>query len=191
MITNFLMDNSALVPIALALLVVVCLTLGYWLRRNSRALWALAGLSMLPVVALTLVPTAGRAYEFCAVQFAMPTWGTVELLANVALFFPPVFFAALATRRPLPMLAAGTATSAAIELIQALIPAIGRACDTNDWAMNTTGALTATLTAQATLALAGRATRKGHAGAGDHGRGSGGEARRAGCGGCTPTRNGE
>jgi hypothetical protein len=131
MITNFLMDNSALVPVVL---------------------------SVVPVVALTLVPTSGRAYAVCVVQFSLPTLATVELLANVALFFPLVFFATLATRRPLLMLVAGVGLSAAIEALQAVVPAIGRACDTNDWIMNSIGTISAVLLARATFALANRAT---------------------------------
>ncbi|GAB3435788.1 VanZ family protein [Actinophytocola sediminis] len=157
MITNFLLDHSALVPVALVLIAVVCVGVGYLLlrvrRHGQRIMWTLVVLSLVPVVALTLVPTAGRAYAVCTLQFAMPTLGTVELLANVALFIPPVFFATLATRRPLLTLAVGTALSAAIEAVQALAPAIGRACDTNDWAMNTAGAVIAVLLAGGTSKL--------------------------------------
>jgi len=161
MITNFLLDHSALIPVTMAVIAIVCVGLGYLLlrarRRNvHRLLWTLAGLSLLPVVALTLLPTSGRSFAFCVVQFSMPTLGSVELLANVALFFPPVFFATLATRKPLLTLAAGTALSAAIEIIQGLLPAIGRSCDTNDWAMNTAGAVVAVILASATMALTRR-----------------------------------
>lgn len=160
MITNFLMDHSALMPVAMFLVAVVCVGVGYLLMRarryGNRILWALAGLSLLPVVALTLIPTLGRSFVFCVLQFSVPTLRTVEQLGNVALLFPPVFFATLATRRPLLMLAAGTALSAAIEVVQGLIPAIGRSCDTNDWAMNTAGTVVAVLLASATIALARR-----------------------------------
>jgi glycopeptide antibiotics resistance protein len=154
MITNFLLDNSALVPVALLLVAVLCVGVGYVvvrLRHAPRILWALVTLSAVPVLVLTLVPTShpGEVVT-CAYQFEMPTVGSVELLANVALFFPPVFFATLATRRPLVTLAAAALVSAAIEAAQALIPAIDRACDTNDWAMNTAGALLAVLLASAT-----------------------------------------
>lgn len=77
-------------------------------------------------------------------------------MANVALFFPPVFFATLTTRNPLLTLAAGVTLSAAIEVIQGLVPAIGRSCDTNDWAMNAAGAVIAVLLATATMALTRR-----------------------------------
>ncbi|WP_329057899.1 VanZ family protein [Amycolatopsis sp. NBC_01480] len=162
MITDFLLDNSALVPVVLLLIAVVCLSAGYLILRTRqhghRILRVLVVLSVLPVVALTLVPASSPAdYVACVVQFSVPTVTRVELLANVALFFPPVFFATLATRRPLLMLVAGAGISAAIEAVQALVPAIGRACDTNDWAMNTIGTILAVLLASATIALTNRA----------------------------------
>jgi hypothetical protein len=134
------------------LIAVVCVGIGA--VAPERRLWPLVALSALPVVALTLVPAGGgRAFQRCAVQFGLPTLGSVELLANVALLFPLVYFLALATRRPLLALAGGVALSAAIEAVQALIPAINRSCDTNDWAMNSLGVLAAAALAWATLAV--------------------------------------
>ena len=165
MITDFLLNNSALVPVVLLLVAAACVGVGYLILRTRRcgrrALWALVLLSVLPVVALTLVPTSGRVdHVACVVQFRLPTLTTVGLLANVAMFFPPVFFATLATRQRLLMLAAGTSFSAMIEALQAMVPAIGRACDTNDWAMNTVGAILAVLLASATIALTNRAGKR-------------------------------
>ncbi|MFD2470656.1 VanZ family protein [Amycolatopsis silviterrae] len=167
MITNFLLDNSALVPMVSLLIAVVCVGVGYSLlrirsvKRRHLILWTLVMLSVVPVVALTLVPTPNRLdYVACAVQFSVPTLTSVEPLANLALFFPPVFFAALATRRPVLMLAAGAGLSAGIEAVQALVPAIGRACDTNDWEMNTVGAILAVLLASGTIVLANRTGRQ-------------------------------
>ncbi len=162
MITNFLLDHSALVPVVFIVIAAVCVGVGCLITRirryRQRILWMLVMLSVLPVVGLTLVPAAGRAGDVgCVVQFAMPTLTRVELLANVALFFPPVFFATLATRRPLLMLAAGAGLSAAIEAVQAVVPALGRACDTNDWTMNTIGTILAVLLGSATIALTNRA----------------------------------
>lgn len=158
MITNFLLDHSALVPVAILLVALVCAVLGRLFADRRRILWALAGVSLLPVFALTLVPTAHTINEIlCTVQFSVPTLGAVESLANVALFLPPVCFAALASRRPVTMLAAGSALSAVIETFQALVPAIGRACDTDDWLMNTIGALLAAGTAR----LVGRRAQSG------------------------------
>lgn len=162
MITNFLTDNSAMVPVVLLLVAVVCVGVGYVVVRRQYAswvLWALAMVLLLPVVALTLVPTSARVDEVvCVVQFYAPTLGRVEVLANVALFVPPVYFATLATRRPLLIVLAGVTLSAVIEAVQALIPAIGRACDTNDWAMNTGGVVLGVFLAAATFALTRRTT---------------------------------
>ncbi|EME55238.1 VanZ family protein [Amycolatopsis decaplanina] len=162
MITNFLLDHSALVPVAILLVALVCAVLGRLFADRRRILWALAGMSLVPVIALTLVPT-GRAIDevLCTVQFSLPTLGAVELLANVALFLPPVCFAALASLRPLTMLAAGSALSAVVETLQALVPAIGRACDTNDWLMNTIGAVLGALLAAGTTRLVNRRAQSG------------------------------
>lgn len=157
---TLLVTHSELVPTVLALIVAACVVVGYLVLRSRRysrpILWALVVLSMVPVVALTLVPAGPRSFATCVVQFSMPTLGAVEALANVAMLIPPVFFATLATRRPLLMLAAGTVTSAAIEIAQTAVPAISRGCDTNDWAMNTAGAVIAVLLAVAILALTSR-----------------------------------
>ena len=154
MITDFLLEHSALVPVALLALAVACVGVGILILRAGRqdVLRALVVLSALPVIALTLVPASGGlGVRHCEVQFSLPTLGSVELLANVALLFPLTFFAALATRRPLLVLVGATALSAAIEAVQALLPAIARSCDTNDWAMNTAGAVVATSLAAALL----------------------------------------
>ncbi|PSL08109.1 VanZ like protein [Haloactinopolyspora alba] len=160
-ITNVLIENSTLVPVVFVLIAVACVGVGYLIlrtrRHGNRALWILVLLSVLPVAVLPLVPTStGGDGITCTIQFHMPTPGSVELLANAALFLPPVFFATLATRRRLLMLAAGAVLSGAIEALQAVVPAIGRACDTNDWTMNTVGAALAVLLATATIALADR-----------------------------------
>jgi glycopeptide antibiotics resistance protein len=112
-------------------------------------------LSLLPVLALTLVPAGSSRLDhvMCTAQFSLPTPGSVELLANVALFLPPALFATLVTGRPVLALVAASALSALVEALQAVIPAIGRACDTNDWMMNTIGAAVGVL-----LAVAVRAT---------------------------------
>ncbi|ANN16024.1 hypothetical protein SD37_10485 [Amycolatopsis orientalis] len=162
MITNFLLEHSALVPVAILLVALVCAVLGHLFAGRRRVLWTLAAVALVPVFALTLVPT-GRTIDeiLCTVQFSLPTLGSVELLANVALFLPPVYFAALASRRPVTMFAAGSALSAVIEALQAFVPAIGRACDTNDWMMNTIGAIFGALLAAGTARLAqpGRSAR--------------------------------
>ncbi|MEU4519943.1 VanZ family protein [Amycolatopsis sp. NPDC024027] len=161
MITIFVLEHPALTPVALLLLAVICAGAGYLALRarrfGPRILTALTVLSLLPAVALPLSPTSPRTgHTACTVEFSVPTLTSIELVANVALFIPPVFFAALATRRPLFVLAAGSGLSAAIETVQALVPALGRICDTNDWTMNTLGAIVAVLLAVGTIAIANR-----------------------------------
>jgi hypothetical protein len=158
-ITDVLLDHAALVPLALLAVVVGCVLTGLLVLRlghpAQRVLAALLVAALLPVVALTLVP-AGRARgdaTVCTVQFALPTPGSVELLANVALFVPPAFAAVLLTRRPMLALAGAALASALVETLQAVLPVLARACDTNDWAMNTAGAAAGVLLALGTLAL--------------------------------------
>lgn len=157
MITTLLVEHSALVPVLLLLVAIACGGVGWWVLRH-RGAWVLAGLSLVPVLALTLIPAGGNRLDhvLCVVQFSVPTLGSVELLANVALFLPPAFFATLATRRPLVVLAAGVGLSAAIEALQAVVFAIGRACDTNDWMMNTIGVVVGVLLALGTVRLSSR-----------------------------------
>ena len=153
--TDFLLEHAALVPIALLIIAVLCAGVGHVLLRTDRRgwLWAMVALTAAPVLALTLTPSGAGTLQRCAVQFSAPRLGSVELLANVALLLPLTFFATLATSRPRLMFVAGMALSATIEALQALVPAIGRSCDSNDWVMNTLGALVAASLGWVLLAL--------------------------------------
>ncbi|SOE02580.1 VanZ family protein [Blastococcus haudaquaticus] len=163
MITDFLLEHSALVPGALAGIALICVGVGSLLVRDERGrglLTALSALSGLVALVLTLAPSGRGASDRigCTVQFALPSMTTVELLANVALFVPPVLFATLASRRPLTVLAIGSAVSAGIEVLQALLPVVGRACDTNDWFMNSIGVVGGVVLAVGMLAVVDRTT---------------------------------
>jgi hypothetical protein len=166
MITDLLLDNAALVPLALLVVALLCVGAGWVFLRlpghGHRALQVAAGVAVLPVLGLTLVPSmkSRDGQLACTVQLALPTLNSVELLANVALFVPSVYFAVLATRRPLAVLAVATGASAAIEAVQGLVPALGRACDTNDWLMNALGTVVAVLLALGTVALHRRTPQK-------------------------------
>ena len=59
-------------------------------------------------------------------------------MGPLAVVAPALLFA-VATRRVLLAFLAGTGLSIAIEAVQALVPAIGRSCDTTDWTSNTIG----------------------------------------------------
>jgi glycopeptide antibiotics resistance protein len=139
MITDVLVEHPWLSPLALALMVLLGPLVGRSLLTRPRLTWLLTGLSLLPVVLLTLIPVDGALVARCAIQWALPTPGRVELMANVVLFVAPVLLAGLATRRPVLMLLAGSGLSAIVEVFQAVVTAIGRSCDTNDWLSNTIG----------------------------------------------------
>ena len=72
------------------------------------------------------------------------------------LFIPPVVLAGLLFRRPVLAALGGSAASALVELAQAVVPALGRACDTGDWITNTTGAVLGGVIAATDLSLAHR-----------------------------------
>jgi hypothetical protein len=161
-IYDFLMFNKPLAYAGLVLAILVCAGLGYGLlragERGQRVSWVLAGLAVLPVLGLTLVPDfkGGELGPVqCAIQFGVPRLNILEL-ANMALLFVPVFFAALAWRRPVAALLAGSGLSVLVETIQALVPALHRACDTDDWVINTLGAAAGALAALALIAIARR-----------------------------------
>ncbi|MDC7121905.1 VanZ family protein [Cellulomonas fimi] len=157
MISTLLVAHPWFGPTVLAVLVVTGPLLGWWLLgRPPRVSWALFGVSLVPVVLLTLVPVQRELFERCAVGWALPTFGRVELLANVLLFVPPVLLAAVATRRPLLALLGGVLASACIEAVQALLPVLGRSCDTNDWLSNAIGAALGAVLAAVALVLARR-----------------------------------
>ncbi len=141
MITTVLVEHPWLAPTLLAAIVVAGLLAGPALVGRRRLAWVLAAVSVLPVLALTLVPVERELFARCTVQWALPTPGRVELIANVVLFVAPVLLVGVATRRPLLALVAGTGASVLVEVVQALVPAIGRSCDTTDWLSNTIGAV--------------------------------------------------
>lgn len=158
MITNVLLDHPVLAWLTYLVGALICASVGYLLARRPafgpRVAWVLSGVSMLPIGALTLVPTSRVVEQVCAVQFSVPSLAAVENVANIALFVPLALFATVAIRRPVVILAAGSGMSLMIEGMQALIPSIGRSCDTNDWLMNTIGVILGVLAALAVIALA-------------------------------------
>lgn len=154
MITNFLIEHPWLSPAALAILVVAGPVAGRWLLRRPPLAWGALAASSVPLGLATLTPVSRDLYARCAVEWAVPTPGRVELAANVVLFVLPVLLAGVALRRPLVALLAGSAASAAIEVVQAAATGLGRSCSTNDWLSNTVGAAIGAALAMAALAWA-------------------------------------
>lgn len=155
MITTFLIEHPWLSPTALALLVSLGPLVGGLVADRPGTAWCLTGLATLPVAVLTMLPTDRRAFERCEVAWTLPSVGRVELAANVVLFVAPALLASVATRRPVLVLVAASAASALIETVQALVPALGRSCSTNDWLANTIGVAIGVLLAVLALRLTG------------------------------------
>lgn len=154
MITNILLEHRWLSPTALIVMVVLGPPIGAWLSTRPRIAEILAALALVPVALLTLVPVDRQLYGRCEVAWTLPTIGRVELAANVVLFIVPVMLAAVVLRRPVVAVLAGTVLSVAIEAFQALVPALGRSCSTNDWLTNTIGAVIGGLLGASALLIA-------------------------------------
>ncbi|WP_083259628.1 VanZ family protein [Cellulosimicrobium cellulans] len=150
-----ILTHPWLPPAVLLALVVLGPFVGRRLVDRPRAAWIAFAVSLVPVAFLTLVPTGGDA-ETCVLNWQLPSLGNVEMLANIALFVPPVLLASVASRRPWWALAGGVVGSVAIELLQTLLPALGRSCDTNDVLANALGAALGAALAAAALVLARR-----------------------------------
>jgi hypothetical protein len=153
-LTNLLVERPWTSPAALSLLIVLGPFVGAWLVRRSRLAWLLCAGALVPVALLTLVPVDRELFARCTVQWALPTPGRVELMANVVLFVGPALLAGVASRRPLVVLVVLSGLSGALEALQALVPGLGRSCDTTDWSSNTIGAATGAVLAAAALSLA-------------------------------------
>ncbi|MCH1865340.1 VanZ family protein [Nocardioides sp. CFH 31398] len=156
MISTVLVEHSVWVRPGLAVLVALMLVVGALLVRNEarRASALLATVAGVAGLALTAWPEPAAATEGvrCAAQLSVPFQG-LDTLANIALFVPATYAAVLACRRPLVVAVAASGLSALIEVVQALVPATGRVCDTNDWFMNTVGAALGVLLGLLTVAV--------------------------------------
>lgn len=112
----------------------------WWLASRRRTAGVLAALAALPILTLTLTPTRRDVLVGCAVDWSPPLTAP-EPLWNVLLFVPFGLALAVASRRPVRAVAAGSALSLGIELAQAVATPIGRSCDTSDWIANSVGSL--------------------------------------------------
>jgi len=151
--TTFLVAHPWLTTLVFWTLVVVGPVAGSWLVDRRRATLVLALVSVLGVLALTMGPSTPRDTVTCAQEWSLPTFGAVELVANVVLFVPPVLLLGVALRRPLAVALVASVGSAALEAIQALAPVLGRACSTDDWLSNTLGAALGAVLAAIALRL--------------------------------------
>lgn len=150
MISTFLVEHPWITTVALAASVMLGPIAGYWLVGRPRHNKWLAIAALAPVALLTLAPTRRSLDVGCAVEWSFPRLGAVELMANVVLFVPVVLLFGVLIGHPVLVLLGASLTSGLIELFQAVVPALGRSCSTNDWLSNTLGsALGAALAAMA------------------------------------------
>ena len=154
---NFLVEHPWITDAAFGLLIVLGPFVGSWLVPRPRVARALAAVAVCPLLALTLWPVDRISEHRCAVgSWSVAGFSQPEPAANVLLLALPVLLLGVATRRPMIAMLAGCATAAAIELVQALIPSIGRSCTASDWLWNAIGALLGAALAVVALRLAGR-----------------------------------
>lgn len=133
---------------------------GAWLVVRPRTTAVLLCVATVAVVVLTLYPDGDpRPRVECAagLPYLAPT--AVEPTANVLLFVPVSFLAGVLLRRPVVAVLGAVALSAVIELLQALVLVIGRACDTSDWITNAVGAVVGGVLAAGALAWQRRRAR--------------------------------
>lgn len=140
MITTFLVEHAWITTVAFVTTLAIGPVIGYWLVVRPRLATWLGLASLLPVAALTLIPASRDLVTGCAQEWDFPTFGAVELMANVVLFVPPVLLFGVASRRPGAVWLGASAVSGLIEVTQASVPALGRSCSTNDWLANSLGA---------------------------------------------------
>jgi len=161
-LSTLLAQVSWLPAVVLLLTVLVGPFVGTAIVRRPKLLRVLWLVSLVILAGLTLYPEGGAGRDVaCTIEAPYFSLRAAETLANVLLFIPPVGLTGLLFRRPALAALAGSVASALIELGQAVVPAIGRACDTGDLITNTTGAVLGGVIAATALSLARR--RQGHA----------------------------
>lgn len=153
MLSTVLVEHPWLTTTALLVLVILGPLLGAVLLDRPRVTAGLLVLAVLLVVVLTLTPTSREMTVTCAVEWSLPGLGAVETAANLVLFAPLTLLGGVLTRRQWRVALVASVASAVIELGQALLPMLGRACSTNDWWFNTLGALLGALLAVGAAAL--------------------------------------
>jgi glycopeptide antibiotics resistance protein len=139
-ITTYLVEHPWITTVALVAVLLVGPLAGFWLIDRPRVANWLGMASLLPIAALTLVPTNRDLAVGCATEWDFPSLGAVELVANVVLFIPPALLFGVAVRRPLVVLFGASIGAGLVEVAQALLTTLGRSCSTNDWLSNTLGA---------------------------------------------------
>lgn len=142
--------------------VVVGPVVGCVLVSRPRTTTTLLAAALLAVLGLTLFPEGVRDPAIgCAVELPHLAPTAVESTANILLFVPVALLAGLRWRKPVLAIICASALSALIEGAQAIVPAVGRACDTGDWITNTIEAVVDGVLAAVALTADQHLTRSG------------------------------
>ncbi|MET1043195.1 MAG: VanZ family protein [Microbacteriaceae bacterium] len=156
MISTLLAEYPVLARGGTALVLILAPFIAAWLRPRQQVAWVLAYLSAAAIAVLTLVPDGTRTVAGCELPFSPSFLLGVEPLANLVLFVPLALTVTAAIRRGLPAFLVGLGVSAAIELAQWAVPAIGRSCTSTDFIANSVGAALGAALAALGMYLASR-----------------------------------
>ncbi|MEU3600931.1 VanZ family protein [Streptomyces sp. NPDC006798] len=163
---DYLSANVPRAFIAAAVLAAVLATVAVYAVARGRTgrpvARALATAAVAAVLMLTLPPVGSAPHTSVTCETSLDPVRRIlfaEGWLNVALFVPVGLFGALAVRRPLAVVVSGTVLSALIETVQALLPRLGRGCDSGDLVMNTLGAALGAVAAAVCWYAADRAGR--------------------------------
>ena len=160
MLSTFIIENYALVRLAMLIGLVIAIVMAALLVRaaHGRAIAAvIAGIGLAVVFGLTLTPDT---YPLDAVTCNLESVTPFGDYFNILLFLLPAIFAVVATRKPVIVAASGLLLSAVIELVQYLNPVFGRRCDIDDWLANGAGTVIGVLIAVAVIQIVKRAGRR-------------------------------
>lgn len=144
---------------------VVCLVLAcgafFLARQRGARPWEFAGLTALVAaeVSVTLaMPNGGYPSRTCVIdRDVFAPLLTQEGLLNLLMFLPIGAVGVCATRSLVPVVAGCAALSMLTELTQAVVPGVGRDCDSGDFTMNVAGAIAGATVAYALLRKPGSA----------------------------------
>ncbi|WP_072314958.1 VanZ family protein [Agrococcus sp. Marseille-P2731] len=156
MLSTHLAAHPWLAGVLLAAVVTIGLPAAWWLAQRPRLTWALAAVTAVATLLLTLLPSPRELEIGCAIEWDVSLTAP-EPLANIVLLVPFALLVGVAIGRPAAGaalgFAAGALLSALVEAVQALVPAIGRSCSTGDLLANAIGAAIGGLLALVALHL--------------------------------------
>ncbi|TJZ99509.1 VanZ family protein [Actinacidiphila oryziradicis] len=128
-------------------------------RKHGQRPYAFAALTAVTVVEVSVtlaMPNGGRTTDVCVLnRDLVEPFLTTQGLLNLAMFLPLGFVGVLAARSVVPVVLGSAALSLLSEVCQAVVPGIGRNCDSSDFFMNTLGGILGAAAAYAVLRMTG------------------------------------